>query len=251
MAERGTCWSLTINNPTDEDMNKTLPPGWRLEGQIELGENGTKHFQAMLLTPKISFTTVKQYFPRAHIEKARKKEALQKYVHKSETRLAEFTQKNRISTIFEFQEQIAFELPSYDELCIDYKEYFQAEYEAGGERRKNALDMNQSKYFMKILDEKTNELIESGERGLEFIAINPMWRSSWMRFYKGILNRHKQYTKDANEHEGQGSESREVDIASAQDEDQGTCEDDEDTEGEDSSESGQSIDASDSESDSG
>jgi len=250
MAERGTCWSITINNPEPGDaLWKQLPSGWQLEGQIEKGEKGTKHFQGMLITPKISFTTVKQYFPRAHIEKARKKVALQKYVHKSETRLAEFTQKNRIPTIFEFQEQVAGQMPTYNELCIEYKEYFQAEYEAGGDRRKNALDLNQSKYFMKILDEKTNELIEAGERGLEFIAINPMWRSSWMRFYKGILNRHLKY-KDAN-NEGEGSESGEVEPSSAQDEDEGTREDEEDGDGQDSSESGQSTDSSDHESDTG
>lgn len=242
MAERGTCWSLTINNPTDEDMNKTLPPGWRLEGQIE--QASTKHFQGMLITPKIAFTTVKQYFPRAHIEKARKKVALQKYVHKSETRLTEFTQKNRIPTIFEFQEQIAGQLPEYEQLSKDFTSWFVKQYEAGGDHRKQAMNMNQAQYFMKILDEKTNELIEAGERGLEFVAINPMWRSSWLRFYKGILNRHKKHNEtshtiepDGELHEGEPAECSSEDGTDQEEEECSPDETDESGSDEDSEQS--------------
>lgn len=93
MTDRGTCWSLTINNPTDDDRQNLamLPAGWTVKGQEEKGEQGTLHLQLMLKTPQVRFSAVKKHFPRAHIEKARNEVALSNYVVKSETRVSELT----------------------------------------------------------------------------------------------------------------------------------------------------------------
>jgi len=89
MSDRATCWSVTINNPTaDDDENIALAKqrGWRVDGQLEKGENGTVHYQLMVKTPQTRFAALKKAFPRAHIEIARNGTALAKYVKKKDTR---------------------------------------------------------------------------------------------------------------------------------------------------------------------
>lgn len=90
--QRASCWSLTINNPTDADeehINLARQKGWHVVGQKERGENGTEHYQLMLKTPQVRFSAIKKSFPRAHIEVARDPIALAKYVQKEETRVGE------------------------------------------------------------------------------------------------------------------------------------------------------------------
>lgn len=87
---RATCWSVTINNPTrSDDDNIALAKqksGWAVYGQKEVGENGTEHYQLMITTPQVRFSAIKKAFPRAHIEIARDRKALTKYVNKEDTR---------------------------------------------------------------------------------------------------------------------------------------------------------------------
>jgi len=229
MSERGTSWSITINNPTKEDMEKQLPVGWELEGQYEEGEEGTTHFQGLLKTPKTAFTTIKRYLPRAHIEKARNAVALKKYVHKQETRLAEFSQKHKIPTIFELQTQVAGGLGSAEGITEEFRSERKKLLESGDiDDKKKADAMDIDAYFMEKLDEHTATLIESGEIGIEFIAINPMWRSSWKRFWRSILKR----TQDKNAsrsdleeqvgEEVQGSEEHGADAESDEGSDDGS-----------------------------
>lgn len=90
MSDRATCWSVTINNPLPaDDENIALAKqksGWKVEGQLEKGEEGTPHYQLMVKTPQIRFSAIKKAFPRAHIEVARNVKALEAYVHKDSTR---------------------------------------------------------------------------------------------------------------------------------------------------------------------
>lgn len=178
-AVRATCWSLTINNPTPEETQVFLPAGWKLEGQFEQGENGTNHFQGMLSTPQVRFSAVKKVFPRAHIEVARNRKALQQYVSKQETRIAEFAaRQSDIPTIFEYQNTIA---ARWDNAEFD-RRYAEA--------CKRARPFDSSDIAMDYLDHLVSEDIERGIRGIEFIAINPMWRSSWKKFWRSIITRH-------------------------------------------------------------
>lgn len=92
---RATCWSLTINNPTDtteEEINLARQKGWHVIGQKEKGEQGTEHYQLMLKTPQVRFSAVKKAFKTAHIEVAKNPTALAKYVQKEETRVGELKQ---------------------------------------------------------------------------------------------------------------------------------------------------------------
>lgn len=89
---RATCWSVTINNPTaaDEEYIATArQKGWKVDGQLEQGAQGTKHYQLIVKTPQVRFSAVKKAFPRAHIEAARNPTALAKYCDKDDTKIGE------------------------------------------------------------------------------------------------------------------------------------------------------------------
>lgn len=87
-------WSITINNPTEEELaawkTATVDHHWvkATSGQLERGESGTIHLQGLLKTVPVPFSRVKKLLPRAHIEAARNVAALEKYVGKPETRVA-------------------------------------------------------------------------------------------------------------------------------------------------------------------
>lgn len=174
--ERATCWSITINNPEEVEYKVELPAAWVLEGQLEKGEvEGTLHFQGMLKTPQVRFSAVKKIFPRAHIEVARNRKALEKYVNKVETRV-EKVEKNESSllTLFQYQSVIA--------------EYWDNDNFL--EWAKKFSNKSQDEVAMLYLDSLVAEDIEAGRRGAEFIAINPMWRASWKSFWRSIIKRH-------------------------------------------------------------
>lgn len=181
--QRATCWSITINNPKEDEYRIVLPPKWKLEGQLERGDNeGTLHYQGMLSTPQVRFAAVKKVFPRAHIEVARSKAALAKYVHKEETREREVV---NIPTLFEYQTIIA---NLWDE------QEFERRWNVATQSATATTPPNTDDVAMLYLDRLVADDIESGRRGAEFIAINPMWRSSWKKFWRSIINRHASST---------------------------------------------------------
>jgi hypothetical protein len=88
--KRASWWSITINNPTDLDREALKMENWpsfvkRFDGQDEVGADGTLHIQGALNTAQVRFRAVKDWLTRAHIEAARDKSALLKYVQKSPT----------------------------------------------------------------------------------------------------------------------------------------------------------------------
>nr|UOF81627.1 rep protein [Cressdnaviricota sp.] len=176
MGDRSTCWSLTINNPTEDDMNaiRECPvPGWKIQGQMEKGENGTEHYQGMLRTPQVRFSAVKKVYPRAHIEIARNAKALEKYVTKEDTRIA-VVESEHIPSIFEYQSIIAEKWvdDEYETMVVAFP-------------RKDRDDI-----AMLYLDTLVSRDIVSGRRGAEWIATNPMWRNAWKKFWRSIITRH-------------------------------------------------------------
>lgn len=194
MTDRATCWSITINNPLESEYQIPLPVGWKLEGQIERGESGTEHYQGCLRTPQVRFSAVKKQFPRAHIEIARDPIALKKYVHKEETRVKEV---DPIPTMFQYQDIIA-GMWIEDE----FRKLLNEEFE-----KSDLPDCDE--VAMRYLDSLVARDIENGRRGAEFIAINPMWRSSWKRFWRSIIKRNgqKQPPKEASLNEAQSDET--------------------------------------------
>lgn len=172
MSERATCWSITINNPTEEDLKPRLPYGWKLEGQIERGEEGTQHYQAMLTTPQTRFNAIKRHLPRAHIEPARDKAALKAYVHKTESRVREVTQLVGL-TAFALQDKV---LEQWND--DDFKDF------------RNLMSTYDNKAYLMYADCIVRKLIRDGNAGgIEFVAINPMWRTSWAKFGDAMLIR--------------------------------------------------------------
>lgn len=202
MSDRATCWSITINNPTDDDMQIELPAGWRLTGQIEQGEEGTRHYQGMLNTPQVRFSAVKKVFKRAHIEIAKNKKALEKYVHKVETRIAEVADRTSdIPTLFEYQTIIA--------AAWDNDEFAEMV-----EKPANQLT-NTNELAMRYVDNLVaRDIEENGRRGAEFIGINPMWRSSWKIFWRSIIKR-RDAQKDGNKAPGSREEACEAGCSEA------------------------------------
>lgn len=180
--ERAACWSVTINNPTSDDISVTLPVGWSLKGQHEKGKEGTEHFQGMLKTPQVRFSAVKKVFPRAHIEVARNATALSQYVNKEETRVAAFGG-NETPTIFQYQDIIAGDWNDADFVAFCGQPH---------------IARSGEDPVLAYVDKLASKRIAEGAKGLEFISVNPIWRSSWKRFAIAIIERHKNKTETTN-----------------------------------------------------
>lgn len=180
---KATCWSITINNPVDGEENRWQNvPGWKLVGQFEVGEkNGVRHIQGMLKTPQVRFAAVKRVFPRAHIQIARNEAALTNYVKKPETRVDVYTPGEAIPTIFEYQATVAAQWKD-----TEWTSMIQ-----------NVLEDKIDDTAMLYLDILVKRDIEAGKRGCEWIAINPMWRSSWKKFWRSIIKREHAKNNDA------------------------------------------------------
>lgn len=182
MTDRGTCWSITINNPLPGDLNVVFPNNkWKMQGQMEMGVEGTMHYQGMLETPQVRFSAVKRLLPRAHIELAKNRRALEKYVTKTETRVAEVAAiTSNIPTLFDYQHTIA---EKWDDIAFEqFVIGFSDEYIA-----KHSID----EVALQYVDKLVSEDIKNGVCGIEYIAINPMWRSAWKRFWKAMIHRER------------------------------------------------------------
>ena len=178
MAQRASCWSITINNPTKEDdvtieALKRMPWFIEFKSQLEKGAEGTPHIQGMLRTSQQRFAAIKKALPRAHIEVARNATALSAYVAKEDTRLASREEVSRdIPTLFEYQDKVAFELKEENVVSMA-----------------DAMKIEDGEAALICVDAIVARHIAAGGRGLEFIAINPMWRSSWKKFWRSIIKR--------------------------------------------------------------
>lgn len=152
-----------------------------MQGQIEKGKEGTVHYQGMLTTPQVRFAQVKKALPRAHIELAKNKSALQKYVSKEDTRVAVVENiSTNIPTLFDYQHTIA---SRWDDK--EFNEYTQR-YSPDEQ-----LKLGHGEIALRYVDKLVEEDIEAGMNGIEYIAINPMWRSAWKKFYKSMVSRER------------------------------------------------------------
>lgn len=153
---------------------------WIMTGQMEKGEEGTEHYQGMLKTPQVRFSAVKKLLPRAHIELAKNVVALAKYVSKQETRLAEVAQiSSNIPTLFDYNHSIARKWQD-----DDFQRLVES-YVGGGTYHE--ID----EIALKYVDQLVAEDIVSGLQGIEYISINPMFRSAWKKFWKSIIARER------------------------------------------------------------
>lgn len=172
---RGTCWSVTINNPTNSDEEwialARQKSGWKVYGQREKGAQGTEHYQLMVTTPQVRFSAVKKAFPRAHIELARDRTALSKYVQKEDTRVGSLTSDQEM-------------YPSMQKLWDMYANYV----DESPKGRKGAYEFWGSEQLLSEFDKFICEAIEQGYI-VETMAVNPQIRSSVKQYGKNIINR--------------------------------------------------------------
>lgn len=170
---RGTNWSITINNPTaddDENIARAKQKGWKMIGQLEKGENGTPHYQMMWKTPQVRFSAVKKAFPRGHIELARNPDALAQYVIKEDTRAGAINTTDKYPCLSKYWDLI------YDKISAEVKDFAEM----------IDYDKLQDSKVLGYLDRATKELIYEGYF-VEMHACNPQNRSSWLKFAKAIM----------------------------------------------------------------
>jgi len=170
---RANSWSVTINNPVasdEENIAHARQEGWKVEGQKEVGENGTPHYQLLVKTPQIRFSQIKKAFPRAHIEIARNVKALEQYVTKEETRVGQ--------------------LASASELYPSLQKVWDMFYDYLVEKKMTKLElvkMNQTKWLSNF-DNFVCKMIEKGYV-IETLAVNPQIRSAVKNYGASIFIR--------------------------------------------------------------
>jgi len=171
----------TVSKSTaDECINQARAKGWKVEGQLEQGENGTQHYQLLVRTPQTRFSAIKKMFPTAHIEQARNVDALREYVNKTDTRAGSLpTQNDKYPSITKMWEifwdhvlnkdwffRSAAEIKFYAEDCIPR-----------GEKQR-----------LEWLDETAAHYIKRGYY-IEQHIVNPQVRSSFAKFGRELCIR--------------------------------------------------------------
>lgn len=188
-SDRATCWSVTINNPIpadEEQIALARQKGWKVEGQLETGSEGTPHYQLAVRTPQVRFSALKKAFPRAHIEVARNPTALSNYVQKEQTRTGELpASQDRYPSLKRFWEMVVDILTHENAVNINFT----------GPR----YDRPDSVWWkdapkswvadpLKALDYASALLIEDGYF-VEGIACNPSTRMAWRKFHPHLIFR--------------------------------------------------------------
>lgn len=169
---RASSWSVTINNPVssdEENIALARQRGWKVDGQLEKGDNGTPHYQLIVKTPQVRFSAVKKAFPRAHIEVARNVTALEQYVHKEETREGQLATSND-------------KYPSLSKLWEMFSEWIE---EQRLQLSKESWDEDS---WLKYFDLFINETILDGYF-VESMAVNPQVRGSVKKYGRSIIIR--------------------------------------------------------------
>lgn len=179
---RKTAWSVTMwltdeTGYTEETLDQfvqAMPNDWALEGQMELGSKSQNnfHYQLLLKTPFTRGTKIAKFFPKCHIEEARKFHALQNYVHKADTRVAEFkTVENRS--------------PQWSVVCATFFKWVLRE------KTDNGFFGVADEERLKLWDEFIGLSIEEGMH-VDIIGVNPQYRSCILRYWTNYLARARQ-----------------------------------------------------------
>lgn len=189
---RASCWSVTINNPTEVDELEIqacrATRGWSVEGQKEVGENGTPHYQLMVKSSQVRFAAVKKMFSRGHIEVARAPKKLAIYVHKEDTRVAELPAQSQL-----YPNQSTFWDMCYDK-CLSYNVLDLSMINGGTFIWFKEFDRKFANDAMKLFDNIVYDLIMEGYY-VESMGVNPQVRGAWQRYHQALLCR----SRDARE----------------------------------------------------
>lgn len=185
-------WQITYFPPEEcqgsvedakDDVQKwvsvALPPGWSFgSANVEkCPESGRYHYQGYLKTAYVRGTDVKRVIgDRAHIEKTRNQNALVNYSNKADTRVATVDAPQGVPQPWDYITTLAgrWDNDEFLKLLGDHSRKFNG-----------CLDEAALCY----VDAMVAEDIANGARGVEFIAVNPMFRSAWKKFWKYIIIR--------------------------------------------------------------
>lgn len=188
--ERHSNWSITINNPIsadEEEIARARQRGWKVEGQLEKGENGTPHYQLLVSTGQVRFSAVKKAFSRAHIEPARNVAALKQYVHKEKTKEGELpVQSEKYPSLSKFWKLVINEmLYGFDKEGLDYIAIYDRNLKLyrRDEEEEATMEELTNLYYRAV-----ESLIYQGYY-VEQYASNPLNKSSFNKYGKAILIR--------------------------------------------------------------
>lgn len=148
---------------------QNMPTDWHIEGQVEQGEtsDGKLHLQLYLKTPQTRGTRIAKFFPSTTIDEARNQFALQNYVHKEETRVAEFkTVENRS--------------PQWSVVSDKFFDWVLRE------KTDNGFFGVPDEERLKLWDTFIGLSIREGMR-IDVIGVNPQYRSCIIRYWTDYL----------------------------------------------------------------
>jgi len=188
---RANTWSVTLNMKTvkretcDTMINTARAAGWKVTGQEEKGDENP-HYQLMVQTPQVRFSAVKKMFPTGHIEVARNKQALAKYVTKEDTRVAALPEHDeKYVTASRLWDMIYQYNSGYNSDCWDYMNEDEVMlYEVDQQRQ---LQADPLAFF----DRMMGIFIRQGYY-VDMLACNPAIRSFWKKFWRDILYRSRE-----------------------------------------------------------
>lgn len=192
---KSCCWSVTINNPTDDDKAQwanlsSLHWVREVSGQLESGEGGTLHIQGMVKTQSVRFSQVKKALPRAHIEAARSQAALAKYVQKQDTRVAAIPT-IRTATQLDVQKHCYRHVITQ---CYSLEENFQGTTLDVTTLDEGELILKYSNVIRKnwetYTDEAVRDLIKGGYFGVEYVMANAQVRMAFKKYLPEICYRY-------------------------------------------------------------
>lgn len=156
---------------TLEGLVQQMPQDWSLEGQIEQGVDSQQqlHAQLYLKTPQCRGTRVTKFFPNCYIDEAKNPFALQKYVHKEDTRVGEFkTVENRS--------------PQWHVVRDRFYEWYVAEHT--DQLMFNVDDEEKLKYWDRFIGLSLEEGMN-----VDVIGVNPQYRSCILRYWTNMIRR--------------------------------------------------------------
>lgn len=200
---KASCWSITINNPTEEDFRQwegMRGHSWVKEaiGQMEEGESGTRHLQGMLRTQHVRMSQVKRELPRAHIEPAKSETALRRYVQKEDTRVGRVpatrvaNQQDLQRVLLDLTLQRFYTFDDGFDLRTVNPEELQQNIESEVLRAWEEAHFRESARYAfaeTMLDSAVNHLVRQGFYGVEFVASNPQVRTTFKRYFTSIIIR--------------------------------------------------------------
>lgn len=200
MTTLATYWSMTINNPDDNDAILVRNPNEKYIRQlvwtVEEGEDGTEHVQGWIrLQRNQSMAFVKKLYPRAHLKPITKDE-YNENCH-------DYAQKDDDTTRGAHVISLNDPLPAVDTILYRVLEQVY-ERSTADDKLIGKISVND---MLRLTHEVEDEMV-SQRAGLEKLFCSGTYDKIKRRFYNQIISR--LVTKHANDHEREGAGESDV-----------------------------------------